>query len=68
MPKKQGLKPEERVNLAVNMSDVVVRICMEGVKAQHPNISDEELVEKVRERLLFGKNRREKDGLSLGKL
>jgi len=35
------LKPEERVNLAVGMSDVCVRVCADG----------------VRERLTFGKRR-----------
>lgn len=58
MSKQRGLKPEEKVNLAVNMSDVVVRICIEGVKAQYSGINGEELVERIRERLLFGRNRR----------
>jgi len=53
----EELKPEERVDLAVGMSDVVVRVCAEGVRAQYPDISDEELVEKVRERLMFDDRR-----------
>ncbi|MBC7130456.1 hypothetical protein H5T51_04460 [Candidatus Bathyarchaeota archaeon] len=52
------LTPEERVDLAVNMSDVCIRICAEGVRAQHPNISEEKLIELVRERLMFEKNLR----------
>lgn len=28
-----GLKREERVNLAINMSSVCIRVCVEGVKA-----------------------------------
>jgi len=51
------LPPEERVNLAVGMSDVCVRICAEGVRNQNPGISEEELIERVRERLMFGKRR-----------
>ena len=52
------LKPEDRVDLAVNMSDVCIQVCAEGVKAQYPNISDEKLIELVRERLVFEKNLR----------
>jgi len=51
------LKPEERVNLAVRMSDVCVRICAEGVRNQNPGISEEKLIERVRERLMLGKRR-----------
>jgi len=51
------LKAEERVNLAVGMSDVCVRVCADGVRDQNPGISEEELIERVRERLMFGKRR-----------
>jgi hypothetical protein len=51
------LKPEDRVNLAVGMSDVCIRVCADGVRDQHSGISEEELVERVRERLMFGKRR-----------
>ena len=51
------LKPEERVNLAVGMSDVCIRVCADGVRDQNPGISEEELIERVRERLMFGKRR-----------
>jgi hypothetical protein len=58
------LTPEERVDLAVNMSDVCIRVCAEGVKSQYPNISEEKLIELVRERLMFEKNlRRRKPNL-----
>ena len=52
------LKPEERVNLAVGMSDVCIRVCADGVRDQNPGISEEELVERVRERLMFCKRQR----------
>jgi hypothetical protein len=52
------LKSEERVNLAVGMSDVCIRVCAEGIRAQNPGISDEELIERVRERLMFDKRAR----------
>ena len=51
------LKPEDMVNLAVGMSDVCVRVCADGVRDQNPGISDKELIERVRERLVFGKRR-----------
>ena len=52
------LKPEEKVMLAIGMSDFVVHVCAEGIRAQNPNISDEELVEKLRERLEWSKRLR----------
>ena len=51
------LKPEERVKLAVGMSDVCIRVCADGVRDENPGISEEELIERVRERLMFGKRR-----------
>ena len=50
------LKPEEKVNLSINMVDVVTRICAEGIKAQNKNISEKELLEKLRERLRYSKH------------
>lgn len=52
------LKPEEKVNLAISMSDVCVRVCADGVRDQNPGISEEELIERVRERLMFGERRK----------
>ena len=52
------LKREDRVNLAVGMSDVCVRVCADGVRDQNPGISEEELIERVRERLMFDKRRK----------
>jgi uncharacterized tellurite resistance protein B-like protein len=51
------LRREERVNLAVGMSDVCVRVCADGVRDQNPGISEKELIERVRERLMFDKRR-----------
>jgi hypothetical protein len=47
------------------MSDVCIRVCAEGVRAQYPNIGEEKLMELVRERLMFDKNLRRKS-LNLG--
>jgi hypothetical protein len=51
------LKPEERINLAIGMSDFSIRVCAEGVRNANPGISEKELIERVRERLMFDKRR-----------
>jgi len=53
----EELKPEEKVKLAVGMIDVCVRVCAEAIRARNPAIKEEELVERVRERMLYGKRR-----------
>jgi hypothetical protein len=54
--KLEKLKPEEKVDLSINMVDVVTRICAEGIKAQNKNISEKELLGKLRDRLRYGKH------------
>ena len=49
------LKPEEKVMIALDMTDACVRICADGIRAQYPNISEKELVEKLRQRLEWAK-------------
>lgn len=51
------LTPEEKVNMAVNMTDAVAQICAAGIRSQNPNISEKELIEKVRERMMDQKSR-----------
>ena len=55
------LKPEEKVAIAIDMTDACVRICAEGIKAQCPGISEEELLEKLRERLEWSKRWRKRE-------
>ena len=45
------LKPEQKVAIAIDMTDACLQICADGIKAQNPGISEEELIEKLRERL-----------------
>ena len=54
------LKPEEKVNIAIGMTDVCVSVCAEGIKAQHPGICEEELLEKLRERIDYAKRLRQR--------
>jgi len=49
------LKPEERVNMAIEMTDAAVRVCAEGIRVQCPGISEEELIERLRERFAWMK-------------
>lgn len=49
------LKPHDRVRLAIDMTDVVTRICADGVKAAHPRITEEKLIALLRRRFLFGR-------------
>jgi len=51
------LTPEEKVNLAINMTDVCVQICAEGVKNQNKNITEAQLMEEVRARIMYQKRR-----------
>ena len=52
------LKPEEKVAVALDMSDACVRLCAVGIRARYPGISEEELLARLRERLLWGKRGR----------
>ena len=46
--KPTKLSPEEKVFLAMDMTDAVTRICADGIRCSDPKISDEELIEEIR--------------------
>jgi hypothetical protein len=52
------LKPDEKVAVALDMTDACVRVCADGIRAQYPDISEEELLVKLRERLEWSKRGR----------
>lgn len=52
-----GLKPEEKVNLAIGMTDACVRVCADAVRDQYGTINEGELLERVRERIMYAKRR-----------
>jgi hypothetical protein len=54
---RSKLRPAEKVNVAVYMSDACVRVCADSVKDENHKISEEELVKRVRDRINFGKRR-----------
>lgn len=49
------LYPEDKVVIALSMSDFAVRVCAEGIKAQNPNMSRAEPLERLRERIEWSK-------------
>ena len=51
------LEPEERVNLAIGMIDACVRVCIEGILNRDKYLTDEEVREKVRERIALSQRR-----------
>ncbi|MFQ6073644.1 MAG: hypothetical protein ACE5KC_00350 [Candidatus Bathyarchaeia archaeon] len=51
------MKPEEKVNIAIDMTDACVSVCAEGIRAQHPEITEEKLLEQLRERIEYAKRR-----------
>ena len=52
------LKPEQKVMIAIDMTDGCMRVCAAGIRQQFPGISDGELLEKLRERLQWAKQNR----------
>jgi hypothetical protein len=52
------LKPEEKVAIAIDMTDACVRICATGIRAQCPGITEAELNVKLRKRLAWSKRPR----------
>ena len=56
------LLPKIKVNMAIDMTDAMGSVCAEGIKARHPWISEEELLQKLRERLEWAKKRQKRRG------
>ncbi len=49
------LRPEEKVRVAIDMTDGCVSVCADGIRQQFPGISEDELLKKLRERLEWAK-------------
>lgn len=54
------LKPEEKVNVAIDMSDACVRVCAEGIRARFPGIMEQELIERLRGRIEWSRRWRKR--------
>jgi len=55
------LKPEEKVAIALDMSDACVRVCKAGIRTQCPDAREAELNEKLRQRLEWQKRQRRRE-------
>jgi hypothetical protein len=55
------LKPEEKVVVAIEMTDACVLICKAGIQAQCPVVSEAELNETLRKRLEWSKRLRRQE-------
>jgi hypothetical protein len=49
------LPPEVKVDMAIEMTDLAVSVCAEGIRAAHPGIGDEEVLEQLRARFAWMK-------------
>jgi hypothetical protein len=56
-----GLKPEEKVAIAIDMTDACVRVCKAGIRTRCPDASEKELNEKLRKRLEWKKRERRRE-------
>jgi len=45
------------VNLAIGMTDVCVRVCADAVRYRNQALREDEVIEKVRERITYAKRR-----------
>jgi len=55
--KRKKLTPEEKVNLAIKMTDMYIQRCADAIKAQNPGITEKQLKEKLRAKLMRQKRR-----------
>jgi hypothetical protein len=49
------LKSEEKVNMAIDMTEAMVEACIDGIKAGNPNMTEQELMKELRHRLRWAK-------------
>ncbi len=56
-----SLKPTEKIALCIDMTDTCIQICAAGIQQQNPNISQEELIEQINQRLAWTKGRPRKE-------
>jgi hypothetical protein len=54
------LPPSEKVAICIDMTETCVQTCAAGIRAQHPGISEEELIDKLRERLEWTQRHRKR--------
>jgi hypothetical protein len=58
----RSLRPDEKVRICVEMTDVVTRICADGIRKSHPRLSERELISILRRRFAFGRAKQSDEG------
>ena len=56
------LKPEAKVDLAIEMTEAMVRVCLDGIRARNPGMSEEELMNELSERFGWAKRWQHRGG------
>jgi len=56
------LKPEEKVNMAIEMTEAMVRVCLDGIRGRNPSMAEEELMNELRERFEWAKRWQHRGG------
>jgi hypothetical protein len=56
------LEPEAKVNMAIEMTEAMVRVCLDGIRGRNPSMAEEELMEELRERLEWAKRWQHRGG------
>ena len=51
------LKTEDKVNISINMTDACVHVCADAAKDREEAIREDEIMERVRERIMYKKRR-----------
>ena len=54
---KKKLKPEEKVNMSINITDVCEQVCADGIRDQNRGINEAQLMKELRERIMLQKRR-----------
>lgn len=49
------MPPEVKVNMAIEMTELAVSVCADGIRAAHPGFTDEEVLEELRRRFAWMK-------------
>jgi hypothetical protein len=49
------LKSEEKVKMAIDMTEAMVEACINGIKAGNPDLTEQELMEELRDRFRSAK-------------
>ena len=49
------LKPEQKIAIAIEMSDICMQICAAGIRVQNPNLSEKHLLKELEKRIEWRK-------------